>query len=150
MNIVTPRGQNEFKGSANYSFQPMDWNSDNTKAARRREAADLAVGEPVDMSLGGRLVRDKVWFFPPTAMRISRTASAGRRRTWRPDGVQADLRAFRQLLEEQAAVRQDPQLSRIMSCPASIRTTAIASDLANAIRTSSTTGRQADRCISGS
>ena len=31
MNIVTPRGQNQFKGSASYNFQPMDWNSDNTK-----------------------------------------------------------------------------------------------------------------------
>ena len=36
MNIVTPRGRNEFKGSANYSFQPMDWNSDNTKGGAAR------------------------------------------------------------------------------------------------------------------
>jgi hypothetical protein len=31
MNVVTPNGGNAFKGSAAYSFQPLDWNGDNTK-----------------------------------------------------------------------------------------------------------------------
>ena len=64
MNIVTPRGQNQFKGSASYSFQPMDWNSDNTKSGAA--PGGLPTSQSVnqwDLSLGGRIVRDKVWFF---------------------------------------------------------------------------------------
>src|SRR5918994_2118728 len=30
MNVVTPRGQNQLKGSVSYSFQPLGWNGDNT------------------------------------------------------------------------------------------------------------------------
>jgi len=64
MNVVTPRGQNEYKGSATYSFQPMDWNSDNTKGGAA--PGGLPTSQSVnqwDLSLGGRIIRDKVWFF---------------------------------------------------------------------------------------
>jgi Carboxypeptidase regulatory-like domain len=64
MNVVTPRGQNEFKGSVNYVFQPMSWNGDNTKGGAA--PGGLPTSQSVnqwDLSLGGRIVRDKVWFF---------------------------------------------------------------------------------------
>ncbi len=64
MNVVTPRGQNEFKGSATYSYQPLAWNSDNT--AGGAAPGGLPTFQEVnqwDLSLGGRIMRDKVWFF---------------------------------------------------------------------------------------
>jgi hypothetical protein len=64
MNVVTPRGQNEFKGSVNYVFQPMEWNSDNTKSGAA--PGGLPTSQSVnqwDLSLGGRIIRDKVWFY---------------------------------------------------------------------------------------
>jgi hypothetical protein len=64
MNIVTPRGQNQLKGSVNYSFQPLDWNSDNTKGGAA--PGGLPTFQEVnqwDVALGGRIIRDKVWFY---------------------------------------------------------------------------------------
>jgi hypothetical protein len=64
MNVVTPSGQNQFKGSASYSFQPLDWNSDNTKSGAA--PGGLPTFQSVnqwDLSLGGRIVRDRVWFY---------------------------------------------------------------------------------------
>ncbi|MCA1585099.1 MAG: hypothetical protein LC791_10135, partial [Acidobacteria bacterium] len=64
MNIVTPRGQNDFKGSAGYTFQPLDWNSDNTGGGAA--PGGLPTFQEVnqwDLSLGGRILRDRVWFF---------------------------------------------------------------------------------------
>ena len=64
MNIVTPRGQNQYKGSIGYSFQPLDWNGDNTKGGAA--PGGLPTFQSVnqwDGSLGGRILRDKIWFF---------------------------------------------------------------------------------------
>lgn len=64
MNVVTPRGQNQFKGSATYSFQPLDWNGDNTRGGA--SPGGLPTFQEVnqwDLSLGGRILRDRVWFF---------------------------------------------------------------------------------------
>ena len=64
MNIVTPRGQNQYKGSIGYSFQPLDWNGDNTKGGAA--PGGLPTFQSVnqwDGSLGGRIVRDRIWFF---------------------------------------------------------------------------------------
>jgi hypothetical protein len=64
MNIVTPRGQNQFKGSANFSYQPIDWNGDNTKGGASPGGLPTAQSvKQVDVSLGGRFIRDRVWFF---------------------------------------------------------------------------------------
>jgi hypothetical protein len=64
MNVVAPRGQNEFKGSAAYSFQPIDWNGDNTKGGA--VPGGLPTFQSVnqwDLSLGGPVLRDRTWFF---------------------------------------------------------------------------------------
>jgi hypothetical protein len=64
MNIVTPSGGNVFKGSTAYAFQPLDWNSDNTRGGVA--PGGLPTYQEVnqwDASLGGPIVKDKVWFF---------------------------------------------------------------------------------------
>jgi hypothetical protein len=64
MNVVTPRGQNALKGSATYSFQPLDWNGDNTRGGA--SPGGLPTFQEVnqwDLSLGGRIVRDRIWFY---------------------------------------------------------------------------------------
>ena len=64
MNVVTPRGQNQFKGSTALSYQPLSWNGDNTKSGAA--PGGLPTFQEVnqwDFSLGGRIVQDKVWFF---------------------------------------------------------------------------------------
>lgn len=64
MNVVTPRGQNAFKGSASHSFQPLGWNSDNTKSGAAPGGLPTAQAvKQWDLSLGGPVVRDHTWFF---------------------------------------------------------------------------------------
>lgn len=64
MNVVTPRGQNQLKGTVSFNFQPLAWNGDNTRGGAA--PGGLPTFQEVnqwDGSLGGRIVRDKVWFF---------------------------------------------------------------------------------------
>ncbi|MGQ0675161.1 MAG: carboxypeptidase regulatory-like domain-containing protein, partial [Rhodospirillales bacterium] len=64
MNVVTPRGQNQLKGSVSYSFQPLGWNDDNTKGGAA--PGGLPTFQEVnqwDVSIGGKIIRDRVWFF---------------------------------------------------------------------------------------
>ncbi|MGQ0734013.1 MAG: TonB-dependent receptor domain-containing protein [Acidobacteriota bacterium] len=64
LNVVTPRGQNQLKGSVMYSFQPLDWNGDNTQGGAA--PGGLPTFQKVnqwDVSLGGRIIRDRVWFY---------------------------------------------------------------------------------------
>src|SRR5712692_5903111 len=64
MNVVTPRGQNAFKGSGAYSYQPLAWNSDNTRGGA--VPGGLPTYQAVnqwDVTLGGPIVRDQTWFF---------------------------------------------------------------------------------------
>ncbi len=70
INIVSKRGGNEYRGSVGYDYQPYAWNGDNSP-----EGGNFA-GTPTtqrisqfDASLGGPIVRNKVWFF--TAFRYS-------------------------------------------------------------------------------
>lgn len=64
MNIVTPRGQNQFKGSTSFSYQPLSWNGDNTQSGAA--PGGLPTFQEVnqwDASLGGRIIRNRMWFF---------------------------------------------------------------------------------------
>lgn len=94
MNIVTPRGQNQLKGSASFSFQPLDWNGDNTRGGA--SPGGLPTFQEVnqwDLSLGGRILRDRVWFYgtyryADLTNGISRTEQdLGLLRAFRPDFV---------------------------------------------------------------
>lgn len=64
MNVVTPRGQNDLKGSVSYSLQPLSWNGDNTQGGAA--PGGLPTFQEVnqwDVSIGGRLARDRIWFY---------------------------------------------------------------------------------------
>ena len=64
MNVMTPNGGNKLKGSAVYSYQPLSWNSDNTRGGVAPGGVPTyqAVNQ-WDVSLGGPIVRNKLWFF---------------------------------------------------------------------------------------
>jgi outer membrane receptor protein involved in Fe transport len=64
LNVSTPRGSNQYKGSTSFSYQPLSWNGDNTKGGAA--PGGLPTFQEVnqwDVSLGGRIVRDRVWFY---------------------------------------------------------------------------------------
>ena len=64
MNIIAPRGGNQFRGSFIYDYQNIDWNSDNTKGGSAPGGLPTAQSvNQFDASIGGPIVRDKVWFF---------------------------------------------------------------------------------------
>src|SRR5262249_3379298 len=64
MNIITPSGGNRFKGSATYDLQLRDWNSDNTIGGSHPGGIPTVQSvKQGDVSLGGPIARDRVWFF---------------------------------------------------------------------------------------
>ena len=97
MNVTTPQGGNRLSGAATYTFQPLDWNADNTDKGRNPGGLPTIQGtKQWDLTLGGPIVRDKVWFFGTYRYSdhingISRSAEAIQRvLTFRPDFVPFD------------------------------------------------------------
>jgi carboxypeptidase family protein len=64
MNIMAPRGGNAVKGSVQYEGAKFDWNSDNTQnsVAPGGTPTSQSINQ-WDASLGGPIVRDKMWAF---------------------------------------------------------------------------------------
>ncbi|MEZ5290803.1 MAG: TonB-dependent receptor [Vicinamibacterales bacterium] len=64
MNILAPRGGNQFKGTAIFDYQNVDWNADNTKGGSAPGGLPTAQSvKQADVSIGGPLAKDRVWFF---------------------------------------------------------------------------------------
>ena len=64
MNVIAPQGGNAFKGSADFTLQPLSWNSDNSNGGRVSGGVPKPVGvRQLDLSLGGPIVQNKAWFF---------------------------------------------------------------------------------------
>jgi hypothetical protein len=63
VNIVTPRGGNQFRGTAGFTFQPLDWNADNTSKGVGGGVPTIQQVKQLDFSIGGPIVRDRAWFF---------------------------------------------------------------------------------------
>ncbi|MDH4063653.1 MAG: TonB-dependent receptor [Acidobacteriota bacterium] len=64
MNIIAPRGGNQFRGAFVYDYQNVDWNADNTKGGSAPGGLPTAQSvKQFDFSVGGPIVRDRVWFF---------------------------------------------------------------------------------------
>ena len=65
LNIVTPSGGNEFHGKVSYAFQPAKWNGDNTANTFKNNGGSPTLQDigMLDGSIGGPIVRNKVWFF---------------------------------------------------------------------------------------
>ena len=60
MNILAPRGGNQFKGSAIYDYQNVEWNSDNTKGGSAPGGLPTAQSvKQYDLSLGGPIVQEQ-------------------------------------------------------------------------------------------
>ncbi len=60
VNIVTPSGTDRIKGSASTIYEARSWNGSNAAAGGR--SAYVKVFQP-DLSLGGPIVKDKLFFF---------------------------------------------------------------------------------------
>ena len=97
MNVTTPQGGNQLSGAATYTYQPLDWNADNTDKGRNPGGFPTTNGtKQWDLTLGGPIVRDKVWFFSTYRYSdhingISRSAEAiARVLSFRPDFVPFD------------------------------------------------------------
>ncbi|MFN8062518.1 MAG: TonB-dependent receptor [Vicinamibacterales bacterium] len=64
MNIIAPRGGNQFKGGAVFDYQDKAWNSDNTKGGKFPGGLPTAQSvNQFDLSVGGPVRKDKIWFF---------------------------------------------------------------------------------------
>ena len=65
LNIVTPSGGNQFHGKAAYALQPNKWNGDNTANTFKNNGGSPTKQDigMIDASMGGPIVRDKIWFF---------------------------------------------------------------------------------------
>ncbi len=95
INVITKSGGNKLKGTGGFAYQPFSWNGDNTgartifslpaelRAISGCPAAECVStgGSPVqseikqlDASLGGPIVRDKVWFFG--SLRVSQVQTS--------------------------------------------------------------------------
>lgn len=64
INIVTKSGGNNFSGSAGFSYQAEDWNSDNSPSGTGLAGTpSIAKVKQLDASIGGPVMADKFWFF---------------------------------------------------------------------------------------
>jgi hypothetical protein len=59
INVATPSGTNQLKGSASAAYANKDWSSDNNPTGQ----ANYASVAQMDLSIGGRVLRDRSWFF---------------------------------------------------------------------------------------
>ncbi|MGQ0736127.1 MAG: TonB-dependent receptor domain-containing protein [Acidobacteriota bacterium] len=60
LNMISKSGGNQLSGSGGWTYQPFEWNGDNTGG--RGTPATRAINQ-ADFSVGGPAIRDRVWFF---------------------------------------------------------------------------------------
>ena len=60
LNMISKSGGNQFRGSGGWTFQPFQWNSDNTGG--NGTPATRAVNQ-ADFSVGGPILQNRAWFF---------------------------------------------------------------------------------------
>ena len=113
INVVTKGGNNEFHGEAGISFDPRKWRGDNRGITQRftdgggnlqrelfQSPKDTGTNFFPSVSLGGRIIKDRLWFFgsyTPQFIERDRTISSFNQRD--PNGrtvVQTDTYRFRQ------------------------------------------------------
>jgi hypothetical protein len=79
MNVLTKSGGNRFSGSAAFGYQPFDWNGNNvdncstfiTCIPGSGGTPTTAYVKQFDGSVGGPIMRDKLWFFGSLRRAIS-------------------------------------------------------------------------------
>ena len=60
LNMISKSGGNRLSGSGGWTFQPFEWNGDNTGG--KGTPATRAINQ-VDFSVGGPVLQDRVWYF---------------------------------------------------------------------------------------
>jgi hypothetical protein len=89
MNILAPRGGNQFRGAFVYDYQSVDWNADNTKGGSAPGGNPTAQSvNQFDFSVGGPILRDRIWFF--TAFRKADLTNGISRSAFNIANVQAN------------------------------------------------------------
>ena len=132
VNIVTPRGGNQLKGSIDYMRQPASWNSDNASAGSAGGGVPTLQGvNMVDGSLGGPVLKDRVWFYGSVRYSslingISRTADQiATLKAFRPDVQLLDntTRTFQPFFKITAQLGKNHELTGYFQNDASSFTT---------------------------
>ena len=104
LNMISKSGGNQFSGSGGWTFQPFEWNGDNTGG--NGTPATRAINQ-ADFSLGGPIMRDRVWFFG--ALPVAEQPDDAEPHSGRGCGPQSALpwrRVREHLAQESAAVRE--------------------------------------------
>ena len=60
LNMISKSGGNRYSGSGGWTYQPFEWNGDNTGGTGTPATRSI---NQADFSAGGPIMRDKVWFF---------------------------------------------------------------------------------------
>lgn len=60
LNMISKSGGNQYRGSVGWTYQPFEWNGDNTGG--NGTPATRAINQ-ADFSIGGPIRRDRIWFF---------------------------------------------------------------------------------------
>ena len=82
LNMISKSGGNRISGSGGWTFQPFEWNSDNTGG--KGTPATRAINQ-ADFSFGGPIMRDRIWYFGAYRWQ-KRSRSAAIRRCWKWPG----------------------------------------------------------------
>lgn len=72
INMISKSGSNEYHGSAGYTYQPFQWNADNTGG--EGTPTTRAINQ-ADFSVGGPIRQDRIWFFGATRWQSNQSAS---------------------------------------------------------------------------
>jgi hypothetical protein len=67
-NVITKSGTNQFHGAASFDYQNPDWVDENAESQQEETPEEartyrLDTNNNLSMTLGGPIVRDKLWFF---------------------------------------------------------------------------------------
>jgi hypothetical protein len=101
LTMILKSGGNEFHGSGTYAYTSHRFESNNITDSLR--AVGITSGNPLDSrsdqgaDIGGRIIRDKLWFYGAARYRPQRILQLG---GFKPDGTQADAYRGEVILNE--------------------------------------------------
>ena len=116
MNMIVKSGGNDFHGevSTAYSRQPSDNLDDTLRKRGLVVGQELKYFSDTDVDLGGRVIRDKLWFFGSYRERRSKNSQTGLVRNAGPDGrylTGDEPPAFPKQLARNAAIKLSYQMT---------------------------------------
>ncbi len=116
MNLIVKSGGNDFHGEAStaYSTQPSSNLDDELRRRGLVVGQELKYFSDTGADLGGRIIRDKVWFFGSYRERRSKTSQTGLVRNAGPDGrylTGDEPPAFPKQLARNASIKASYQMT---------------------------------------